>query len=138
MLDVGGWGSGPTLQGAAQQGVQLRVDLSLLLQHVEEQLVLGGAVDLGLLQPALHHLQLGVFLSRLQTLMVNGWGGGGGVGVSFPSYCDAITCSSVTSATLLMAMVIKLSRRNRASDKLQELMTAATSTGSPSSCDPHK
>lgn len=57
-----------TLQSAAQQGVQLRVDLSLLLEHVEEQLVLRGAVDLGLLQPALHHLQLGVLLSRLQTL----------------------------------------------------------------------
>lgn len=59
---------GPTLQGAAQQGVQLRVDLRLLLQHVEQQLVLGGAVDLRLLQPALHHLQLGVLLRRLQTL----------------------------------------------------------------------
>lgn len=58
----------PTLQGAAQQGVQLWVDLSLLLQHVEEQLVLGGAVDLRLLQPPLHHLQLGVLLSRLQAL----------------------------------------------------------------------
>lgn len=58
----------PTLQGAAQQGVQLRVDLCLLLQHVEQQLVLGGAVDLGLLQPALHHLQLGLLLRRLQTL----------------------------------------------------------------------
>lgn len=57
-----------TLQSAAQQGVQLRVDLSFLLEHVEEQLVLRGAVDLCLLQPALHHLQLGVLLSRLQTL----------------------------------------------------------------------
>lgn len=60
----------PTLQGVAQQGVQLWVDLSLFLQHVEEQLVLGGAVYLRLLQPALHHLQLGIFLSRLQTLTV--------------------------------------------------------------------
>lgn len=59
---------GPTLQGAAQQSVQLRVDLSFLLQHVEQQLVLGGAVDLRLLQPALHHLQLRVLLSSLQTL----------------------------------------------------------------------
>lgn len=57
-----------TLQSAAQQGVQLRVDLSFLLEHVEEQLVLRGAVDLRLVQPALHHLQLGVLLSRLQTL----------------------------------------------------------------------
>lgn len=52
----------PTLQGAPQQSVQLWVDFSLLLQHVEQQLVLGGAVDLRLLQPALHHLQLGVLL----------------------------------------------------------------------------
>ena len=58
----------PTLQCAAQKRIKLRVDLSFLLQHVEQQLVLGGAVDLSLLQPALHHLQLGVFLSRLQTL----------------------------------------------------------------------
>lgn len=58
----------PTLQGAAQQGVELWVDLSFLLQHVEEQLVLCGAVDLSLLQPALHHLELGILLSRLQTL----------------------------------------------------------------------
>lgn len=62
------WSVFPTLQGAPQQSVQLRVDLSLLLQHVEQQLVLGGAVDLGLLQPALHHLQLGLLLRRLQTL----------------------------------------------------------------------
>lgn len=60
----------PTLQGAAQQSVQLWVDLSFLLQHVEQQLVLGGAVDLRLLQPALHHLQLGILLRRLQTLTV--------------------------------------------------------------------
>ena len=58
----------PTLQSAAQQSVQLWVNLSFLLQHVEQQLVLGGAVDLSLLQPALHHLQLGILLSRLQTL----------------------------------------------------------------------
>lgn len=58
----------PTLQSAAQQSVQLRVDLRLLLQHVEQQLVLGGAVDLGLLQRALHHLHLGVLLGRQQTL----------------------------------------------------------------------
>lgn len=62
------WSHSPTLQGTPQQSVQLRVDLSLLLQHVEQQLVLGGAVDLRLLQPALHHLQLGVLLRRLQTL----------------------------------------------------------------------
>lgn len=60
----------PTLQSAAQQGVQLWVDLGLFLQHVEQQLVLGGAVDLCLLQPALHNFQLGVLLSRLQTLTV--------------------------------------------------------------------
>lgn len=59
----------PTLQSAAQQSVQLWVDLRFLLQHVEQQLVLGGAVDLSLLQPALHHLQLRVLLSRLQTLI---------------------------------------------------------------------
>lgn len=51
-----------TLQSVAQQSLQLWVDLCLLLQHVEEQLVLCGAVDLSLLQPALHHLQLGVLL----------------------------------------------------------------------------
>lgn len=38
--------------------------------------------------------------------------------------------------TLLMAMFIKWSRRKRASDKLQELITAATSTVSPSSWSP--
>lgn len=58
----------PTLQSAAQQSVQLRVDLSFLLQHVEQQLVLGGAVDLCLLQSALHHLQLRILLRCLQTL----------------------------------------------------------------------
>lgn len=58
----------PTLQSAAQQSVQLRVDFCFLLQHVEQQLVLGGAVYLRLLQPTLHHLQLGILLSRLQTL----------------------------------------------------------------------
>lgn len=61
----------PTLQSAAQQSIQLRVDLRLLLQHVEQQLVLGGTVDLCLLQPALHHLQLGFLLRRLQTLMAS-------------------------------------------------------------------
>lgn len=61
----------PTLQSAAQQGIQLWVDLGLLLQHVEEQLVLGGAVYLRLLQPPLHHLQLGVLLSCQQTLKVD-------------------------------------------------------------------
>jgi hypothetical protein len=35
---------------------------------VEQQLVLSGAGDLSLLQPALHHLHLGLPLSRLQTL----------------------------------------------------------------------
>lgn len=58
----------PTLQGAAQQGIQLRVDFRLLLQHVVQQLVLSRAVDLCLFQPALHNFQLGVFLRRLQTL----------------------------------------------------------------------
>lgn len=60
-----------TLQGAAQQGVQLRVDLGFLFEHVEEQLVLCGAVDLSLLQPALHHLELRLLLSSLQTLTPN-------------------------------------------------------------------
>lgn len=58
----------PTLQSTAKQSIQLRVDLSLLLQHVEQQLVLGGTVNLCLLQPALHNLQLRILLSRLQTL----------------------------------------------------------------------
>lgn len=61
-----------TLQSAAKQGIELWVDLSFFLQHVEEQLVLGGAVDLSLLQPALHHLQLGILLSRLQALTETG------------------------------------------------------------------
>lgn len=59
-----------TLQSTAQQGIQLWVDLSFLLQHVEQQLVLGGTVNLCLLQPALHNLQLGILLSCLQTLTV--------------------------------------------------------------------
>lgn len=62
-----------TLQSVPQQSVQLRVELGLLLQHVEEQLVLRGAGDLRLLQPALHHLHLGLTLGGLQAL----WTGGG-------------------------------------------------------------
>lgn len=57
-----------TLQSVPQQGVQLRVELRLLLQHVKEELVLGGARDLRLLQPALHHLHLRLLLGGLQTL----------------------------------------------------------------------
>ena len=59
-----------TLQSVPQRSVQLRVGLSFLLQHVEQQLVLGGTVDLCLFQPALHHLQLRLLLSCLQTLGV--------------------------------------------------------------------
>lgn len=57
-----------TLQSVSQQRVQLRVELGFLLQHVKEQLVLCGAGDLRLLQPALHHLHLRLLLGRLQTL----------------------------------------------------------------------
>lgn len=62
------WLPFPTLQRAAKQSVQLWVDLRFLLQHVEQQLVLGGAIDLRLLQSALHHLHLGILLSRQQPL----------------------------------------------------------------------
>ncbi len=57
-----------TLQRVPQQCVQLRVELGLLLQHVEEQLVLCGAGDLRLLQPALHHLHLRLSLGCLEPL----------------------------------------------------------------------
>lgn len=57
-----------TLQCIPQQCVQLRVELSLLLQHVKEQLVLCGAGDLRLLQPAFHHLHLRLPLGCLETL----------------------------------------------------------------------
>lgn len=61
-----------TLQGVPKQRVQLRVELGLLLQHVEEQLVLCGASDLRLLEPALHHLHLGLTLGGLQALWIGG------------------------------------------------------------------
>ncbi len=57
-----------TLESVPQQCVQLRVELGLLLQHVKEQLVLCGAGDLRLLQPALHHLYLRLPLGCLETL----------------------------------------------------------------------
>lgn len=57
-----------TLQRIPKQRVQLRVELGFLLQHVKEQLVLCGAGDLRLLQPALHHLHLRLPLGRLEAL----------------------------------------------------------------------
>lgn len=57
-----------TLQRVPKQRVQLRVELGFLLQHVKEQLVLCGAGDLRLLQPALHHLHLRLLLGGLEAL----------------------------------------------------------------------
>jgi len=58
----------PTLQSVPQQRIQFRVKLCLLFQHVEEQLVLSGTVDLSLLESPLQHLYLRFLLSSLQTL----------------------------------------------------------------------
>ncbi len=58
----------PTLQSVPQQRIQFWVKLCLLFQHVEEQLVLGGTVDLSLLETPFHHLYLRFLLSSLQTL----------------------------------------------------------------------
>lgn len=57
-----------TLERVPEQRVQLGVELGFLLQHVKEQLVLGGAGDLRLLQPALHHLHLRLPLGGLEAL----------------------------------------------------------------------
>lgn len=57
-----------TLESVPEQGVQLRVELGFLLEHVEEQLVLCGAVYLRLFQTALHHFDLRLLLCSLKAL----------------------------------------------------------------------
>lgn len=62
-----------TLQSIPKQCIQLWIELGFLLQHVEQQLVLSGAIDLSLFQPALHHLDLRLLLSCLEPLRHRGY-----------------------------------------------------------------
>lgn len=54
-----------TLESVPKQRIQLGIKLCLLLQHVEQELVLSCAVDLSLLESALHHLDLRLLLSSV-------------------------------------------------------------------------